>query len=596
MDPREFKSLLRQAVVVPVVLVAILAGVLLWQILYLANAVSEGQRTQQAETSARQFFRYALDMETGLRGYQLTGQSDFLDPYQKAEPQVAKRLEELKKLASGNPVYLQHIHILESRYDEWHAFTKQMLAAGPGSAQSTSKTENLRGKQLMDRVRFEREELLNLLDQEIVTRTAHIHNVTQQTLMVLLLLSAAIAMAIALFTRRATGQLIETYVEHLERERRTSADALEARQWLMTTLHSMTEAVITADEHGRVAFINSAAEALIGLTNSETLSQPLSKVLVLVDEKTREPISDLSKIFTEMVDSDPLFGSSILRRADSHNLYVEQSIAPIVTGETFSGVVVILRDMSERRRSEAALRSSERLALLGRLAATIAHEIRNPLDAVMNTIYLLRTSTRIDEEGRSFVLTAEEELKRIAQITHQLLAFNRESTKPIETDVSELFDGVLKLFAPKITSAGITIRPQLNETEQVVALPGELRQVFSNLIANAIDVLPKGGVIAIKISNSQEYGLRGREGVRITVADNGPGIPESVRESLFTPFFTTKGEKGTGLGLWVSRGIVTKHEGTMQLRSTTEGSRRGTVFSIFLPRRPESQALESPAA
>jgi signal transduction histidine kinase len=286
----------------------------------------------------------------------------------------------------------------------------------------------------------------------------------------------------------------------------------------------------------------------------------------------------------------------MLRRADSHTLYVEQSIAPIVTEGIFSGVVVILRDVSERRRSEAALRSSERLSLLGRLAATIAHEIRNPLDAVMNLIYLLRTSTRIDEAGRSFVLTAEEELKRIAQITHQLLAFNRESTKPVETDVSELFDGVLKLFAPKITSAGITIRPELNETELVVALPGELRQVFSNLIANAIDVLQKGGVIAIKVSNAQEYGIRGREGVRITVADNGPGIPEAVQESLFTPFFTTKGEKGTGLGLWVSRGIVTKHEGTMQLRSATEGSRRGTVFSIFLPLRPESQALQSPAA
>src|SRR6185369_13627598 len=143
MDPRDFKSLLRQAVVVPVVLVAILAGVLLWQILYLANAVSQGQKTQETETAARQFFRYVLDMETGLRGYQLTGQSDFLEPYQKAEPQVTDRLEALKKLASGNPVYLQHIHILESRYEEWHAFSKQMLAAAPGSAASTNKAENL---------------------------------------------------------------------------------------------------------------------------------------------------------------------------------------------------------------------------------------------------------------------------------------------------------------------------------------------------------------------------------------------------------------------------------------------------------------------
>src|SRR6185369_884317 len=139
---------------------------------------------------------------------------------------------------------------------EWHAFSKQMLAAAPGSAASTNKAENLRGKQLMDSVRLEREELLNLLDQEIANRIAHIHNVTQQTLMVLLLLSTAIAIAIAMFTRRATGRLTETYVKHLELERRNSADALEARQWLMTTLHSMTEAVITADEHGRVAFMN----------------------------------------------------------------------------------------------------------------------------------------------------------------------------------------------------------------------------------------------------------------------------------------------------------------------------------------------------
>jgi PAS domain S-box-containing protein len=596
MDPRDFKSLLRQAVVVPVVLVAVLAGVLLWQILYLANAVSQGQRTQQTETVTRQFFRYVLDMETGLRGYQLTGQSDFLEPYQKAEPQVSDRLEALKKLASGNPVYLQHIHILESRYEEWHAFSKQMLAATPGSAASINKAENLRGKQLMDNVRLEREELLNLLDQEIASRTALIHNVTQQTLMVLLLLSTAIAIAIGMFTRRATERLTETYINHLDMERRSSADALEARQWLMTTLHSMTEAVIAADEHGRVAFMNPAAEALTGLKSSETMAQPISKVLILTDETTREPISGLAKIFADKVDSEPILGSSILRRADSHTLYVEQSIAPIITGGIFSGVVVILRDESERRRSEAALRSSERLSLLGRLAATIAHEIRNPLDAVMNLLYLLKTSAKIDEAGRSFAVMAEEELTRITQITQQLLAFNRESTKPIETDVSELFEGVLKLFAPKISAAGITIRHELNETERVVALPGELRQVFSNLIANAIDVLQKGGVIAIKVSNSQEFGIRGREGVRITVADNGPGIPESVQQSLFTPFFTTKGEKGTGLGLWVSRGIVTKHEGTMQLRSSTEGSRRGTVFSIFLPLRPESQALESPAA
>ncbi len=596
MDPRDFKSLLRQAVVIPVLLVVILASVLLWQILYLSHAVKQGQVTQETESSARQFLRYVLDMETGMRGYLLTGQSTFLEPYLHAEPLIPGKLQELKTRLSGNADYLEHARAMEVKYNEWHEFTRHMLAAGPGSKISTSKTENLRGKEIMDSMRAEREELLNLLDRESAARTAQIHRVSRQSMIVLLLLSAVVATAIALFTRRATRALTQSYIEHLDQERRSADEAMEARQWLMTTLVSMSEAVITADQRGRIAFMNPAAEALTGYSASDALERPLFEVVDLLDEDTRHPLTGLAQVFGAHVTTVHPTGNSMLRRADAQTVFVEQSIAPIKTGETLSGVVVILRDVSERRRSEAALRSSERLSLLGRLSATIAHEIRNPLDAVMNLVYLLRTSTSIDDVGRMFATTAEEELKRIAQITHQLLASNRESSKPVETNVSELFAGVLKLFAPKLSAAGISVRPELNATAPVLALPGELRQVFSNLIANAIDVLPQGGVIAVKISNSQEHGLRSREGVRVTVADNGPGIPDVVLRSLFTPFFTTKGEKGTGLGLWVSRGIITKHEGTMQLRSSTDGLRRGTAFSIFLPLRPESRALQSPAA
>jgi PAS domain S-box-containing protein len=594
MDPRDFRLVLRQIVVIPVVLVAVLSGVLLWQIIYLNKAIQEGQHTQQTQSSARQFLRFALDMETGLRGYLLTGKREFLEPYNAAEPAIAGKLNELKSQVAGNPAYAADVRELEVDFEEWHAYAKKMIAAGPSSPMASAPAQNFAEKQMMDRIRSKREDLLNVLDIESAHRTDEIRFVTRQTMMILLLLSLCTALGVALFIRRSTNALTESYISHLELERKSVEVANEARELLMTTLRSMTEAVVTADRHGRIEFMNPSAEALTGWTLSSALARPLSSVLVLLDEQTREPISAFDNTAASF-QSIPL-GSAILRRADSQIVYVEQSFAPIRSGSAFAGVVIILRDVSERRRSEAALRSSERLSILGRLSATIAHEIRNPLDAVMNLIYLLRTSANIDDTGRMFASTAEEELKRIAQITHQLLAFNRESAKPVETNVSELLEGVLKLFAPKMSAAGITVKTDFAGTRPVLALPGELRQVFSNLIANAIDVLAAGGRIAVKVSSVQEHGTRDRDGVRITIADNGPGIPGDVLGSLYTPFFTTKGEKGTGLGLWVSRGIITKHEGTLQLRSATEGKRRGTVFSIFLPLRPGSRALQSPAA
>jgi signal transduction histidine kinase len=245
-------------------------------------------------------------------------------------------------------------------------------------------------------------------------------------------------------------------------------------------------------------------------------------------------------------------------------------------------VVIVFRDITERRQTEQTLRSSERLALAGRLSATIAHEIRNPLDTVSNLIYLLQLEERT-ATGEKYLELASDELARIAQITGQLLTFHREARAPVEVNLAEVLESVLVLFAPQVRRAQIQVEERFEIVRPVRGYPGELRQVFSNLVGNAVDAMAKGGKLVLHLRESSLASDPSRKGVRVAVLDSGSGIPARVRRNIFAPFFTTKGERGTGLGLWVSRGIIEKHEGTIHLHSSVQEGRSGTAFSIFLP-------------
>jgi signal transduction histidine kinase len=232
--------------------------------------------------------------------------------------------------------------------------------------------------------------------------------------------------------------------------------------------------------------------------------------------------------------------------------------------------------------AQAALLRSEKLAVTGRLAASIAHEINNPLESVTNLLYLMRGNLS-PEQRKQFLAEAEQELARVTEITKQTLRFYREPSQPTATDVSAVLDSVLRLHGSRLRAAGVKVHSEiLSETATVLSTPGELRQILANIIGNATDAMRQGGCLRIRISDRKQLQRTGCC-VRLTIADNGTGIPPDVLPTIFEPFVTTKGETGTGLGLWVTSEIVKKNGWKIRVRSSRNPAHRGTAFSLLIP-------------
>jgi signal transduction histidine kinase len=239
-------------------------------------------------------------------------------------------------------------------------------------------------------------------------------------------------------------------------------------------------------------------------------------------------------------------------------------------------------DVTQRKLAEDTLRRTEKLAIVGRMASSISHEINNPLAAVTNLMYLIECADSL-EEVRAFSATAEQELARVSQIVTQTLRFHRSAAKPTRFDIAALLDSAIALFEPHIAASGVRIHKHVQPDVFIFGNDGELRQVFLNLIGNAIDAIRGSGnqlVIRERVRTDARTGVRG---VRIVIADNGHGMAQSTARRIFEPFFSTKGESGTGLGLWISEEIVRKHKGRIRVRSSQSPTAHGTTFSVFLP-------------
>jgi two-component system NtrC family sensor kinase len=238
---------------------------------------------------------------------------------------------------------------------------------------------------------------------------------------------------------------------------------------------------------------------------------------------------------------------------------------------------------TKQKLAEQALLANERLAATGRMAHTIAHEINNPLEAITNLVYLLQGSLDTPEVARRYLDTTADELARVSRICRQILSFNRESSSPVEIRICDLIDDVLALNNRELLEKGLQLRRDWNRSLTIQGFPAQLRQVFSNIVRNAVEASFPGGEIRIKISASRLGRNVADPAVRVTVADHGAGIAAENRTRVFDAFFTTKDLKGSGVGLWLSASIVHQHGGRLRVRSCTQPARSGTCLSAVLP-------------
>jgi len=366
-------------------------------------------------------------------------------------------------------------------------------------------------------------------------------------------------------------------------------DADEARSRLAAIVDSSDDAIASKDLNGIVTSWNASAERIFGYKAEEIIGKPITTVIP-PELHQDEPVI-LSKIRRgERIEHF----ETVRVRKNGERIQVSLTISPVKdeSGRVI-GAAKIVRDITENKKIEDALRLNERLASVGRLAATIAHEINNPLEAVTNLLYLAKRDVADSSRVRRHLEMAEHELTRVAHITRQTLGFYRDNASPASVDISQILDDLLFLYGKRLSARGVEIVKQYEGKIEISALAGEIRQVFSNLIANSIDAMPDGGLLMVRASNSHEWNNSNMPGARIIIADTGSGIEPEHKKRLFQPFFTTKKEVGTGLGLWIASGIVEKHGGSIRVRSRTETGRSGTAFSLFLPATPPRMEEET---
>ena len=323
--------------------------------------------------------------------------------------------------------------------------------------------------------------------------------------------------------------------------------------------------------------LNDRQAAFFGLKPEQVVGKTLTEMA---------PIPGLRELFDQVARGEPIVNYPLegtLVTDPSEYRYWRVSYFPVYGSDgVIQGITAASQEITQQKKAEKALIQSEKLAAVGRLAASIAHEINNPLEAVTNLLYLARSSDSIEDVHR-LLDTAEIELRRASAITAQTLRFHRQSSSPQEVHTDALVNEILNVYFGRLHNSSAEVSTRLRAQRPLRCFEGEIRQVLANLIGNALDAMSAGpGRLLIRTREATHW-PSGKAGIVFTVADTGTGIPQEAIRRIFEPFFTTKGTTGTGLGLWVSQEIISRHRGSIRLRSSQSPAHQGTVFAVFLP-------------
>jgi PAS domain S-box-containing protein len=527
------------------------------------------------------------DAETGQRGYLYTGDARYLVPYNEAKSEIEAHFDQLMRLTSGNPEEQSSIIQLHAIEQAKMTELEQTIALYRGGKADEARGLVLSNYGLLTMERFRR--VIDRLEQEEAAqesaRNAQYQASVGRTIGSIYL--ASLLATIGLVT------LAYYILREMSLREKHAEEIREREEWFRTTLTSIGDAVIVTDKLGRVSFLNPVAEILTGISAARARDRDINEIFPIINEFTSAPAQNPVRRVIREGNVCGLANHTALRHADGHLIPIEDSAAPIRDGKgRLIGVVLVFRDVTYERKSQELMRKSEKLAAAARLSATVAHEINNPLEAIGNLIYIAKGSPGAPSDVVRHLSLAEQELERVAHITRQTLGFYRESNEPGPIDIPALVDAVLRLYSNKVESKNIRVECELADCPSMIGVAGELKQVISNLVSNAVDAVGSDGKIRIALTHAND----GNGGaVQLIIEDDGPGIPPENLNRIFEPFFTTKKDVGTGLGLWVSREIIERHGGTIQV-SSGDGSNGGpgASFVIQLPFHPSREADPPP--
>jgi PAS domain S-box-containing protein len=590
-EPRLYSRLLLRLLALPIAALTVLALILGYGLQRIQESASTVDRADVVILHANRLIKLMVDEETGLRGFLLSRNPVFLQPLHDADQQIETEFNTLFSMVR-RPDQVARLHRLQDTHRQWEQKAYQDIHSAPLDT-STMEQHMLQRKQDMDNLRAQTDEFLNIVTGRRAEHAAADIEVNQYARIGLVLLVTLVAAVLTLETRRVFHQLTTAYNSQIHEIELRRGESFAREQWLNTTIRSIGDAIIACDTDGTVAFMNLVAEQLTGWTEAQAKGKSLHEIFPIFNEETRaaveNPVDKVRRLGTVV----GLANHTFLVARDGTEVSIDDSGAPIRDSSgRMIGIVLVFRDITERRMSEGALMRAEKLAAAGRLAASVAHEVNNPLEGLTNLVYIARRSNELDEI-RTLLAQAEGELNRIAQITRQSLGFYRETSTPAPFKPATIVREVTDFYASRATGLGVSFIINAKTEREVLGSAGELRQILSNLLANSLDACVSGSIIRIEASSALDPRDLSRPGVRITIADTGFGIPAKHLESIFEPFFTTKKDTGTGLGLWVSRELVEKHGGSLRVRSRTSDPLCGTVFSIFLPNQGRLEAIDS---